>query len=180
MKLFLGLIDRIFSVIGALGLSQVPLFMQQYKHQLAGHISELQLQIHQMTGIAGQSGKTLMQLIQKFRESPDSDFARQGDLMHRMVMRLQSLSEGFLALDTASAFKKPFVFLYHLNGSIAKATLHSFDPGLSFSLEGILYALCGIVLGFLVFKNLVLLGRGIVYLFTPKNHQKVNQGKAAG
>lgn len=145
------MLDRVFAVAGALLFSQVPTFMQQYGQQLTGHVQELKLQLDLMTQTALKSGKTLDQYIHKFLQFSDHDVSNQGQLMQDMVIRYQTLSEASLALNHASAFSKPFVFLNHFYPEIASSTLSFFTPSLSFTLEGGAYVLIGILFGYSIF-----------------------------
>lgn len=161
-----GLLDRICAVAGALAFSQVPLFMQQYKQQLSGHVVELQLQVKAMRQAAMLTGKTLEQFIAKFSASTDGDFARQGEIMHAMVQRWQALSDGFAALNEASTFSAPFVFLSHLNLEIAKETASAFSLGIPLSLEGAVWAVIGIAAGYFTFYTVKRGLKAVWYVFS--------------
>lgn len=143
-----GILDRIFAAGGAITLSQAPLFMQQYTHQLSGHISELRLQISVLRDAAVHSGKTLEQYIQKFSASSDPDFAKQGQILNGMLERYTSLSEAYNALSNTTVFAKPFVFLSHLNLAMVDSTFHNFQPGIAFTVEGLIYAIVGLGVGY--------------------------------
>ncbi len=169
MNWILNMLDRIFAVAGAVLFSQVPIFMQKYGQQLAGHAQELKLQLDLMTQTALRSGKTLDQYIQKFVQYSDTDINSQGKLMHNMVERYQTLSEASLALNSASTLSKPFVFLNHLFGDIAASTVNLFTPGFSFNLEGISYALLGTFFGYILFSILKKIFRP---RYTPQSAQK--------
>lgn len=145
------LIDRLSVVIGAFIFSQAPIFMQQYRHQLSGHVSELQLQVQNMRQIAMTSNKTLDQYIQKFVSSSDPDFSRQGEVMASMVTRWHELQDGLLAVDQASVLMRPFSFIRHIDLAIAKSTLHSFEFGVAFTYESLVYILFGMSVGYLSF-----------------------------
>lgn len=145
------IIDRIFVVAGALLLLQAPLFMQEYHQQLAGRVAELHLQIEAMQKAATDSGKTLGQFVQKFVQSSDSDFSRQGQIMEKMVLRYQNLSGNLTALDLATVWARPFVFVQYLNYDVALSTLHGFSVGIPLTFEGIIFAFAGMLLGYGVF-----------------------------
>lgn len=149
--MIIALLDRIFAVMGAFLFSQIPTFMQQYGQQLTGHAQELKMQLDLMTKTALQSGKTLDQYIHKFLQYADVDISAQGRLMQDMVVRYQTLSEASLALNQASVFSKPFVFFKHLYPDIVASTFHLFTPSISFTLEGLAYALIGIFFGYTTF-----------------------------
>lgn len=144
-------IDRIFSVVGAFVFAQLPQFYEVYTQRLAGHLAELQLQIEQITNSARMSGRTLDEYIQQFKSSGESTFANQGTVMEQMIQRWTSLNEALNAMQNSTAWTRPFAFFSDLQGSIAKGVAEDFQPGLSLSLEGGIYALIGIVAGSLVF-----------------------------
>lgn len=160
-----GLIDRTCVFVGALSFSQIPLFMQQYQHHLAGHVSELQALILSMKESAALTGKSLEQYVSKFLSSTDPDFVRQGELMHQMMQRFQKLQEGYEALNHTSLYSKPFLFIRYFDGSIAKSTWASFEMGFSFSTEGMAYAVVGIFFGLFTYW---MLSRMILRLFGKK------------
>lgn len=156
-----GILDRACAVAGALVVSQVPLFIQQYKQQLSGHVAELQLQVEMVRQAAMASGKTIDQFIKKFVASGDVDFSRQGEIMQQMVQRWHDLADGFNALSQASIVAKPIVFFQHFNVSIAKETVSTFSPGIPLTLEGGVYALIGIGVGYLTFSTIKAICRAL-------------------
>ncbi|MBA3816554.1 MAG: DUF2937 family protein [Parachlamydiaceae bacterium] len=149
-----GLIDRIFAAAGGVLFSQVPLYMKQYAQQLNGHVAELRYQVDAMRQAATNSGKTLEQFIQKFVDNPDVDFVRQGDIMSAMVNRWHDITNALTALQESSVITRPFVFMRHVNGDIIKSTWSQYVFGLPFTLEGLVYAVVGIICGFLIFYGI--------------------------
>lgn len=147
-----GLLDRGCAVAGALLFSQLPLFMQQYTQQLSGHVAELNLQVSAIQQAATHSGKTLEQFIQKFVESADPDFFRQGEIMLAMVNRWHNFSDAYKALYESSIFTKPLEFLYHFDFEIASNTWSHYTFGIPFNLEGLIFALIGIAFGYVIFS----------------------------
>lgn len=151
LKWINGLVDRIFAVAGALTLSQAPLFMQQYSQTLSGHVAELNIQIAVIRNAAAQSGKTLEQYIQKFTSSPDSDFSKQGQILQGMLERFTSLSDAYSALSNTTVFTKPFIFVRYLNFDMIQSTLKHFQPGIAFTVEGLVYAMIGLGIGYMAY-----------------------------
>lgn len=144
---FIGnLFDRILVVLFALLFLQMPLFMQQYSHQLAGHVAELSDQLLQMEKNAARSGKSVKQWVEKFKSHQDQEIALQGETMQRTLSRYQTFSSSLSSLTAATALTRPFVFLRHLDPGIAASTFDHFQPGLTFSYEACLYALGGVLL----------------------------------
>lgn len=145
---FTGLFDRIFAVIGALTCAQAPMFIQQYTQQLSGRVAELKLQTSAIAGAAAQTHKSVTQYIQRFIDSGDHDFMLQGELMQKMTLRYDNLSEALEVLNTTNIWLKPFVFMRNFSWDIAQSTFHNFQFGIPFTVEGMLYALAGIGLGY--------------------------------
>lgn len=149
-----GLCDRICAVIGAIICAQAPLFMQQYSQQLVGREAELHHQVEAMRQAASISGKTLEQFISKFLASGDIDIARQGELMQNLVDRWQALTKALSALQHSSVFERPFIFLGHLNVDTFKSTFYNYSIGLPLTLEGAVYAIIGIAIGYCIFAGI--------------------------
>jgi len=149
-----GLLDRIFAVVGALLCAQTPMFIQQYIHQLSGHVYELKYQLNTIEQTASSRGKTLPQYIQKFIDSSDYDFFSQGQIMQGMIERTNSLSQAFQEITSASVFSKPFVFIRHLDWDIVKDTYTHFQIGIPLTFEGLIYSLAGICIGYAIFQVL--------------------------
>ena len=137
--------------MGALAFSQLPLFMQQYQHHLSGHVAELKTQIQSMINAASLTGKSLQQYVIKFLKSEDLDFRNQGELMTDMIHRYDNLRAGHNALQESSIYAKPMIFIRHLDWDIAQSTWKSFEVGFSFSMDGLAYAVIGIVFGLSLF-----------------------------
>jgi hypothetical protein len=151
-KWSIALFDRIFSVGGAIVFSQFPQFMQQYTQRLSGHLSELDLQVKLMQNAAEASSLSLNAYIQKFLQSnSEPAFNRQGEIMQQVMDRFQNLSAALKSFQDASLYKRPFVFITHLNGDIAGDTWTTFQPGIPTTLEGLVYAFVGMLAGIIFF-----------------------------
>jgi hypothetical protein len=143
------------AVLLALVAMQMPMFIQQYVHQLQGHLSELRLQVAEMERVAAQSGKSLPEYIGKFLESGDLDFAAQGSLMHEMMGRAELLQQHSNALMEASIWSKPLLFATHFDLSIARDTFSHFQLGVPLSIEGACYGVVGVLISSLLFAALL-------------------------
>jgi hypothetical protein len=141
-----GLIDRLLCVVGAVLCSQLPEFIQQYLQRLGGHLDESRRQLGQFREIAAKSGLTFEQLMVKSRDASEATVARLGQLMHDTVVRVDALSAAEVAIRDASIFSRPFVFLHHIDFSIAQATWGVFKPAVPTTVEGIVYAAGGMLL----------------------------------
>lgn len=169
--MIVGLIDRLLAVTGAILFTQIPLYYQQYVYRLSGHLAELELQVTLLRQTAARSGKSLDVYINKFLQSQDSDFLGQGEFMLGLTHRLENLQNTYQALVEAPSWTHSFYLIKYADPVIAKATFNHFEPGLSFTLEGVLYGLIGVAVGLLVFRILKKLFYKVISLFMSKHDQ---------
>jgi hypothetical protein len=155
LGVFDSLIDRILCVLGAVLFSQGPEFMQQYLQRLGGHLAEARRQLAAFQDSAANAGQTLDQFIRQTGANPDTGVARLGGVMADAVARVSSLQSAHDALAGSSLWERPFVFLRHLDWEITRATWSVYRPAVPTTLEGLLYALAGMLL-FLALYHLAL------------------------
>ncbi len=144
---FDGIFDRIFSVLGAVGLAQFPQYFQQYLQRLGGHADEAKIVAWLFRDAARDAGYTIEDYITRFKNEPVPEIARQGDIMQFSIDRADQLAAAVDALQSANMFTRPFVFLAHMDTDIAMSALRIFQPGIPTTPEGAVYAFAGILLG---------------------------------
>jgi hypothetical protein len=135
-----GLFDRVLCVVGAVAFSQIPTFMQQYLQRLGGHLDEAKRQLAQFENVARQSGMSLERFIAQTSANADT-----AGVMSANVERLADLQDAHYAILHASIFSRPFVFIRHADPEIARATWSIFQPAVPTNIEGLIYALIGMV-----------------------------------
>lgn len=140
-----GLLDRALCVFGAVLFSQAPEFMQQYLQRLGGHLDEARRQLQQFQNVAASSGLSLDELIHRTTTNAEPAVAKLGGVMTDTVARVDTLAAAQAALLDASLWTRPFVFLRHLDFAITRATWSVFKPGVPVTLEGLVYALIGML-----------------------------------
>ena len=140
-----GLLDRLLCVAGTVIFSQVPEFMQQYLQRLGGHLDEARRQLAQFQQAAAQSGLTLDRLISQTSTNADPAVAKLGGVMTEAITRVETLESAQSAIQHASLWERPFVFVQHVDSSIARATWTIFKPAVPTTVEGLVYALCGML-----------------------------------
>jgi hypothetical protein len=140
------LLDRILCVLGAVLFSQLPEFMQQYLQRLEGHLDEARLILSRFKDAAAQSGMSLDQLVAGAARNPDPAMGRLGGVVRQAAERVDELAAADSALRQASAWTRPFVFLRHVDGGIARATLDIYRPAVPTTAEGMAYAAFGVIL----------------------------------
>jgi hypothetical protein len=149
------LIDRILCVAGAVLFSQAPEFMQQYLQRLGGHLAEARRQLEQFEDIASKAGRTLQELVAQYATNADPTVVDMGRLMGDTETRVSALSASEAALRNASVWERPFVFIRHMDSEIANGTAGVFKPAVPTTIEGILYALMGVVVILAVYHGLL-------------------------
>ena len=145
LGVFDSLIDRVLCVLGAVLFSQGPEFMQQYLQRLGGHLAEAHRQLAAFQTAATEAGVSLEKLISQTGANPDPGIARLGGVMTDTVQRITSLQSAHDALLNASLWARPFVFLRHLDLEIGRATCAIYQPAMPTTIEGLVYALAGML-----------------------------------
>jgi len=150
-RTFDGLVDRLLCVLGAVLFSQGPEFMQQYLQRLGGHLQEAQRQLGLFREAATQSGSTLEEFIVQTRTNANAGVVHLSSVMSDAIDRTASLQAAHDALTHSSLWARPFVFVQHLDPAIAKATWTAYLPAVPTTVEGLLYALTGMLFCLLIY-----------------------------
>jgi hypothetical protein len=145
---FLG---RLFSVIGAVILSQFPNFVQAYLQRLGGHLDEIRRVLSQYESAAKATGKTLKDYINIHLNSNSPEIVKTGQIISDHVSRADHLDKSLSAVTHAGPFSKFISFVSNADWTIARETLSNYTPGLSFTLESVLYGLAGIIIGMILY-----------------------------
>ncbi len=146
-----SLVDRVLCVVGAVGLSQGPEFMQQYAQRLGGHLDEARRQLAQFANVAREAGLSLPEYIERTSINADAAVAKLGGVMKASVERVEELSAATAALSNASVWERPFVFVRHADSEIARAAWAAFKPAVPTTVEGLIYALLGMGAALLIY-----------------------------
>jgi len=164
-RIFDGFIDRLLCVLGAVLFSQGPEFMQQYLQRLGGHLQEAQRQLGLFRQAATQSGQTLEAFITETRTNSNAGVAHLSSVMSDALDRTASLQAAHDALTHSSLWARPFVFAQHLDPDIARATWAAYLPAVPTTLEGLVYALAGMLVCLLLYHVAM---KGLLGLFFRK------------
>jgi hypothetical protein len=154
LKAIDSLVDRIVAVLAAVASSQLPGFIQHYTQRLGGHVVEAERNLEGWQEIANQTTKgNVVGLANIYLRSPDPEVVAAGQKCLGDLLRVETLQDAWTALEHASFWNRPFVFLRHVDGDIAEATLSRFTMNVPLDAESLVYALCGLVLGFLLYSG---------------------------
>ena len=151
------LLDRIFALVGAVLLAQFPQYFGQYLQRLGGHLEELRLQVAEYEKAAAALGLSLTAYIEEHLQARSEVFLSTGQVIVKLIDRLERMEAAFAALRDASLFNRWWVFTAQADWTIAKQTWNDFTAGVPTTGEGLLYAGAGLLLGwglFLLLKSL--------------------------
>ena len=165
LKFLEAVIDRIAAVVGAIVFIQIPAFLVQYQQRLGGHVDELARLIKQFKSAAAKQGITVEKYIELHLNSGINEIKSTGELMTENMERFTDLSLALQNLSESSGVKKLFVFLKSMDFDIFKGTYKDFVPGISFSLDSILYCIVGIIFSMLLY---LLIKKSLQFLFIKK------------
>lgn len=161
-------LDRVASILGAFILIQFPQFFSQYLQRLGGHLDEARQTVDLYTSTANSLEMTINEFIDTHLQAANPVFVSSGEKISQIANRFYSLENSFLALDGASPFTRLWIFVKEVDWEIARQAWRNFTPGIPTNLEGLLYALLGLLLGWGLYsmaKGFLCLIKG---LFTRK------------
>lgn len=153
-----GILDRVISIIGAVAFSQFPQFFGQYMQRLGGHLAEAQQALAQYIAAAEALNLTLDEYIREHLESGSEVFTSSGEVIQGLLERVQTLELSYQALQDATIYNRWLVFMREVDWSIATGTWENFVPGVPTTIEGLTYALAGLLLSwgvYILLKSLV-------------------------
>jgi Protein of unknown function (DUF2937) len=156
---FGSLADRIFSVAMALLFALVPTYMAQYTDVLAGAQMESGKLYQELTEVASKYNLSAHDYLEQLSKNTDPMVRDNAEVSLSAVKRYLKYTEALEALKSASIWNRPFRFLRYYDQTISDAMI--FEPNVPLNLEGIAYALAGVLVALLI----VALLRGLLYLF---------------
>ena len=149
-----GIMDRVSSVIGAILLAQFPQFYAQYMQRLGGHLDEARRVVEQYEEEAAGFGLTLEEYIKHHLEADSEIFVSSGQVIENVWDRLMDLEASFVALNEAHPFWRVWAFFNHADWEIAARAWQNFTPGVPTTLEGLVYAFVGLLLGWGIYLGI--------------------------
>jgi hypothetical protein len=131
-----SLAGTVTAIITGLASLQLPSFINAYLQRLGGHLDEARLGLVAIkSGGTGQTAEALA-LHERLEASAQA--------------RIDFLETAQSAITEAGSFERPIIFFTHMDSDIALATAQSFTPALSLDLPSLIFAILGIVVGWLI------------------------------
>ena len=141
-------VDRVAALLGALGFSQFPAFINNYLQRLGGHVDEAMRNVETWQAVADKTTNgNLTQLVNSYHSSDVPAVIEAGNKAQSDILRLDSLQSALASITDASPWERPFVFFRHVDADIADQTFHAYVPNIPTNVEGLIYAGIGLLLG---------------------------------
>jgi hypothetical protein len=149
---------RTIAGIGGLGLaivlSQFPEYAQQYTQRLGGAVDELRVITEDFDRAAVAGGLDRTAALARYNASNDEFLAGRGSSMTATFQRYENLSATLARIADANAIERFQSLPAYLDTDIGRRTLENYQPAVPVTMEGILYAGGGFILGYLVLSGL--------------------------
>jgi hypothetical protein len=138
----------------ALALSQFPEYAQQYTQRLGGAVDELRVITQDFDRAAVAGGLDRTEALERYNSSNDDFLAGRGVSMTATFQRFEQLSATLAEIEGANAVERFQSLPAYLDSDIGRRTLQSYKPAVPATIEGVLYAGAGFILGYLILSGI--------------------------
>lgn len=139
----------------AIVLSQFPEYAQQYTQRLGGAVDELRVITEEFDRAAEAGGLDRQSALERYNASNDDFLAGRGNSMTATFQRYIMLSAALTRIEGAGPVERLQSLPAYLDTDIGRRTLEAYRPAMPVTMEGILYAGSGFILGYLGLSGLV-------------------------
>lgn len=149
---------RMIAGVGGLGLaltlSQFPEYAQQYTQRLGGAVDELRIITERFDSEAASAGLDREEALARYGGSTDGFIIERGTSEAANFVRYDQLSATLARIQGADAMERFQSLPAYLDSDIGQRTLENYRPAVPVTMEGILYAGGGFILGYLILSGL--------------------------
>ena len=138
----------------AIALSQFPEYAQQYTQRLGGAVDELRVITEDFDRAALAGGLDRNTALARYNASNDDFLAGRGTSMTGTFQRYEQLSATLQRIQGADPVARFQALPAYLDTDIGQRTLQNYRPAVPVTMEGILYAGGGFILGYLIMSGL--------------------------
>ena len=153
------MLRRLIAGIGGIALattlSQFPEYAQQYTQRLGGAVDELRVITEEFDRAAQAGGLDRQAALERYNASNDDFLAGRGNSMTATIERYEMLATTLAEIEGAGPVERLQSLPAFLDTDIGRRTLEAYKPAMPVTMEGILYAGGGFILGYLVLSGLV-------------------------
>ena len=134
----------------AVALSQFPEYAQQYTQRLGGAVDELRIITQRFDSEAAAAGLDRQQALERYNSATDGFIIGRGTSEAANFVRYEQLSDTLARIQGAGPVERFQALPAYLDTDIGRRTLENYRPALPVTMEGILYAGAGFLLGYLI------------------------------
>jgi hypothetical protein len=138
----------------AVALSQFPEYAQQYTQRLGGAVDELSAIVEEFDRAALEGGLDRQAALERYNSSNDEFLAGRGTSMSATIQRYDVLSSTLTRIQGADALQRLQSMPAYLDTDIGRRTLENYRPAVPVTMEGILYAGLGFIVGYLAVSGI--------------------------
>ena len=138
----------------AVALSQFPEYAQQYTQRLGGAVDELRIVTQKFDRDAQEAGLDRQQALTRFETSADTFLAGRGVSEAANFVRYEQLSTTLARIQNANALERFQMLPAYLDTDIGARTLENYQPAVPVTVEGVLYAGGGLLVGYLFLSGI--------------------------
>ncbi|WP_328769147.1 DUF2937 family protein [Devosia sediminis] len=139
----------------AVTLSQFPEYAQQYTQRLGGAVDELRVITEDFDRSAAEGGLDRQGALARYSISEDAFLADRGTAMSATFVRYDMLSQTLAQIEGAGPVERFQSLPAYLDTDIGRRTLENYRPAVPVTVEGILYAGAGFIVGYLLVSAVV-------------------------
>ncbi|MFS8183052.1 DUF2937 family protein [Pseudovibrio denitrificans] len=139
--------------------SQLPEFAQQYRQRMGGAIDALEEVKADFVADAAATNRSISEALAHMAQSADEFVQLRGTSIERSLDRLEALKDQQLAMATAAAFERVWIFMKEPDTKLSKATWEDFEPAVPVTVEGGVLAGLGFAAGLFMLRLAGLGGR---------------------
>ena len=135
------------SLVCAALASQAPEFAQQYRQRLGGAVDELRAIVAQFDADAKGEKVTREEALSRLQGNADPLASKRAAAMRDTIAREERLSRQLQAFSDAGPFQRIGAMLTDADAGVARRAWQAFEPAVPLTVEGLVSALIGFVLG---------------------------------
>ncbi len=167
-----SMLDRVAAVLGVFIFVQFPQFFSQYIQRLGGHLDEARRIVDLYIKAANSLNLTFEEYINIHLAANNPVFVSSGEQISQIAERFYALEKSLFKLLEATPLTRLWTFLREADWEIAAQTWRFFTPGIPTTMEGLVYAIIGLFLGWGIYSGI----RALYYLikdyFTTKTKRR--------
>ena len=154
-----GELRRLIAGTGGVALaiifSQFPEYAQQYTQRLGGAVDELRVITEDFDRAAAEGGLDRSTALARYNASNDEFLAGRGTSMSATFLRYDMLSRTLAEIEGAGPAERFQSLPAYLDTDIGRRTLENYRPAVPVTMEGVLYAGAGFIIGYFARSGLV-------------------------